>query len=75
MAHFYGTLKGSRGEASRLGTKSSGLTTIAASWNGAVKTELYEKGGRDFARVSLIPWNGEGINSIIYEGPVSGDEM
>lgn len=41
MAHFYGTIRGQRGEASRLGGKASGLTTYAASWQGAVPGELY----------------------------------
>jgi hypothetical protein len=30
MAHYYGTLQGQAGEATRLGNKRSGLTTVAA---------------------------------------------
>jgi hypothetical protein len=41
MAHFYGTINGQRGQASRLGGKASGLTTYAASWQGAVKVSLW----------------------------------
>ena len=33
MAHFYGTCQGGRGQASRLGTKKSGMTTECNSWS------------------------------------------
>lgn len=33
MARFYGTLKGQRGEASRLGTTASGLRASARGWD------------------------------------------
>jgi|TARA_Y100000310_G_scaffold327637_1_gene394310 hypothetical protein len=73
MAHFYGTLKGSRGvAASRRGTRNSGFRAIAASWHGAVYTYLYEKDGVDYARVELIPWHGAGIERLLYDGPVDG---
>lgn len=70
MAHFYGTLQGSRGEATRLGTKNSGVDTTAASWNGAVRTSLFHRDGRDCVRVALIKWQGKGVSHVIYEGPV-----
>ena len=42
MAHFRGTLQGSRGEASRLGTKGSDLIVTADGWNfGVVVTLSY----------------------------------
>ena len=73
MAHFYGSIQGSRGKASRLGTKTSGLTLVAASWQGAIQTYLYEQDGEDRARVSFIQWhNGAGINKVLYDGPVNG---
>lgn len=72
MAHFYGTIQGSRGQASRLGGKASGLSTVAASWQGAVAVKLYEKDGTDFARVYLTTHNGAGTNRTLYDGPVSG---
>jgi len=37
MAHFIGYVQGNRGEASRTGSKDSGMTAIARGWNlGAV---------------------------------------
>jgi hypothetical protein len=72
MARYRGTLRGCRGEASRLGHTSSGLTTVAASWQGAVRVELYACGDRDFARVSLTSHRGAGIERLLFDGPVSG---
>lgn len=72
MAHFYGTIQGSRGRASRLGHRTDGLTTTAASYEGAVQVYLYERDGVDFAAVSLMKWRGAGTERVLYDGPVSG---
>jgi hypothetical protein len=76
MAHFYGTAEGSRREASRLGTKSSGLRTVAASWQGAIEVGLHhdEASGLDRATVRMVPWKGTGRSQLLYEGPVGGTE-
>jgi hypothetical protein len=75
MAHFRGTLRGQRGEASRLGSKSSGLLGKLASWQGAVKVDLWEMNGTDMVRVTLTTHsNGEGCfpPRVLYDGPISG---
>ncbi len=73
MAHFRGTIQGARGEASRLGGKSSGLQITAASWQGAVCVDLYEKDGVDMARICLaLHTNGAGSHHEIYNGPIRG---
>ena len=72
MAHFYGVLKGARGQATRLGHKGSGLHTVAASWKGAVRVDLFMIDGEDWAEVRLIPWHGAGVYKTLYRGPVSG---
>lgn len=72
MAHFYGKVCGNRGAATRLGTKASALYAVAASWQGSVRVVLYEHHGVDYARVSLLPWQGAGTSRLLYEGPVSG---
>jgi hypothetical protein len=72
MAQFYGTLQGSRGEASLLGTKFSGLETVAAGWNGAIKTEVFHRDGRDMYRVTLMPWQGSaGRLRVLAEGELN----
>ena len=74
MAHFRGTIQCRRGEASRLGSKDSGLHVTAASWEGAVGVNLYRENGVDMARVYLTTHNGAGTNRTLYNGPVSGAE-
>lgn len=73
MAHFYGTVKGPKGEASRLGSKVSGLTTVAASWHGAIKTHLYHdpQSGADSVRIERLSWPSGNVETVIYEGPVA----
>jgi hypothetical protein len=74
MAQFYAILKGQRGEASRLGSKKSGIDATVASWSGSVEVRLWhdEKTGRDFARVALAPWHGVGSSRLLYYGRVDG---
>lgn len=71
MSHFYGTLEGSRGPATRCGTKSSGLTVTAASWSGAIQVHLWvDEHGRDRFSVEQIPWHGAGCGNTLAEGHV-----
>ncbi len=74
MSHFYGTLQGSRGGATRCGTKSSGIDVIAASWRGCVRVSVYfnEETQQDMAIVELAPWRGQGVRRELYHGPVNG---
>jgi hypothetical protein len=72
MSHFYGTLAGCRGEATRCGSKESGITTHAASWDGAVRARVYDRNGVGWTTVELVPWHGSGKNRLLYDGPVSG---
>ena len=60
MSHFYGTLQGSRGEATRCGTANSGLVTYAAGWKGAICVHVTECNGQDHYTVDLVPWQGSG---------------
>ncbi len=72
MSHFYGTLQGTRGKATRCGAKSSGITTQAASWSGAIETRLYfdEETGKDMFEVYMIPWHGRGESQMLVRGEV-----
>lgn len=72
MAHFIGNIQGQRGQASRLGSKASGVEVIAASWAGAVRAAAYEKDGTDMVRVHLTTWRGAGADVLLYDGPISG---
>ena len=71
MSHFYGTTKGNRGEATRTGSKQSGMETYCASWQGAIRCFAYvDKEGNDCVRVEKTTWRGEGENKILYEGVI-----
>jgi hypothetical protein len=76
MAHFYGSIQGNRGEATRLGTKNSGLEATVASWEGAVQVIAVhnEEIGKDMVEVHLIPWHGSGCHKLLYRGLISGKE-
>jgi hypothetical protein len=77
MAPFYGSVQGSQGEVTRLGTNQSGIQTVAASWEGGVSTRLYKReDGEVWARVSLIPWGRSraGTSQLLYDGPVGGQD-
>ena len=64
MSHFYGTIQGARGEATRTGTKNSGMVTHAAGWGGAIRVDVYQdENGNDMFRVSLGPWQNSGGRS------------
>jgi hypothetical protein len=72
MSHFYGTLQGARGPATRCGTKSSGVTVQAAGWGGCVETYVYREDSTDKFIVRLRPWQGSGGDTqIIAKGTLS----
>ena len=70
MATFYGTLTGNRGEGTRCGSKRTGITTVAASWNGCIRVNVYwhEQAQRPYYVVSEEPWHGAGTYREIAKG-------
>lgn len=72
MSHFYGTIHGQAGEATRRGSKASGVTIVAASWSGAIQVQLWYDAEANIDRytVSQIPWHGSGYPHNITEGIV-----
>ncbi len=61
MSHFYGSIKGTKGEATRCGSKSSGYRAVVAGWGGAVQVQVahrIQRGiiGADMFEVRLIRW-------------------
>jgi hypothetical protein len=54
MAHFFGSIRGSRGRETRCGTQSSGLQVEAAGWHFGVKVNMFVNNeGEDSAEVWL----------------------
>lgn len=70
MAHFYGTLTGNRGEATRCGTRESGMATSTASWSGAIRVCAWSDPTGDMVIVEMVPWRGHGESKILYRGPI-----
>ena len=66
MAHFYGNLKGSRGEATRCGTRQSGIMVSARSWNGSVSVEMGEGETHDDPQVIIRAGDGSTIGGARY---------
>ncbi len=74
MARFYGSCEGkAKTQATRLGSRNSGMVTQCASWSGAVRcTAHVDENGVDCVTVELIPWYGSGCSRLLYSGPMSG---
>lgn len=77
MSHFYGIVEGNaKTRATRRGSRNSGLKVTAASWDGAVEVSLRfdAQENRNYARISLIPWDSHGVTRVIYHGPVDAQD-
>jgi len=72
MAQFFGTVKGQRGLASRLGSKASNLRVEACSWQGKVTTYLWYDAemGKDRYLIRMEPHKGNGATHEIASGIV-----
>jgi hypothetical protein len=51
MAHFYASIQGNRGEATRMGSKDSGITGHIRGWNVGARVTVEHVDGSDFVRV------------------------
>ncbi len=63
MAQFYGDVQGNRGQATRMGTKGSGMSAHIRGWNVGVRVELSHEGGVDVVRV----FRTAGSNGSMYK--------
>ncbi len=69
MAQFKGTVKGQRGEASRLGGKKSGLEVTANGWNDGIRISVKHIDGKDmFTIYRTAGSNGNYLNEICSFG-------
>jgi hypothetical protein len=67
MARFRGTVQGGRGQASRLGHKTTGLRVHANSWSGSVEVIMHAVGDEDHVVINV---GKDYIIQTIYSGPV-----
>lgn len=47
MARFYGSMKGSRGQTTRMGSPASGMTAHIRGWHVGVRVEIVDNEGKD----------------------------
>lgn len=72
MAHFYGTLQGSRGTATRLGTEKSGMQVSAQSWDGSVIVKLWQNSNDEtWCTIYYAEGSSSGGEHILWESPLS----
>ena len=54
MSHFYGIIRGNRGNATRCGSKDSGIHATIKSWDNTVYAELRsDDKGKDFLKIDI----------------------
>jgi hypothetical protein len=53
MAQFYAAIKGNRGQATRMGTKASGLWAHVRGWHIGCRVELSHIDGHDYVTIFL----------------------
>ena len=71
MARFFGSIQGARGEATRLGSASSGIAARAQGWNIGARVDCsVGRDGEDYCSVSLTTGS-SGYGSDIYLGQAS----
>lgn len=51
MAQFYGSMKGNRGQTTRMGSKASGMTAHIRGWDIGVRVDLSHRDGVDYVQV------------------------
>ena len=68
MSHFYLSARGSRGEVTRTGTRSSGVTAHVRSWTHGVRAEMHEApDGEDYAFIEITSGSAQdGRTSHVY---------
>jgi hypothetical protein len=69
MAQFYANIQGNRGEATRMGTKNSGLSGHIRGWNIGAKVVMSydEKTGKDVCTI----WKTSGSNHLKYDEKIA----
>lgn len=73
MAQFRGTVCGTSGEASRLGSKKSGLTVTANGWDVGATVELEHVDGVDVVRVYATSGSSSRGTKILLQSFCAGD--
>lgn len=71
MSHFYGSLKGNRGEATRAGSKSSGIKSSVQSYEGSIITHFLELDGEIHYSIEVAKGSSSFGQKVIKSGKIS----
>lgn len=71
MAKYYGTIKGNRGAATRIGSSSSGLMAAARSWNGSLIAYVHDGEGDEPIFDIEIANGSSAYGSCVFSGTLS----
>ena len=73
MAHFYGSMKGGRGEVTRTGTKSSGVHAHVCGWDVGVHTAmLHNSNEEDVVGIQITSGsNGSDKSRTLFLSPLN----
>lgn len=72
MAHFRAVIRGQRSVASRLGSKSSGITTRLQTWGWDVVVNAFVRNDRDLATIQLVDHNTGVTRNVAYVSLTDG---
>lgn len=67
MAQFIGFVQGNKGQASRLGTKASGLQVEANGWTTGARIYIEHHDGKDHVRVYRTGGSGPNESTLVAE--------
>lgn len=70
MSHFYSSIQGGRGEATRCGTKKDGIRASVQSWDGSIGTRLEQIGDKVWATITVAHNSTAHPGICIYHGPL-----
>jgi hypothetical protein len=48
------------------------MSSVAASWDGAVEVLMTERDGVTWVTITALPWQGRGFHAPLYSGPLAG---
>lgn len=68
MAQFRATIRGQRGEASRLGSKTSGLHVTVNGWTAGITVHCEHTATDDFFSVFLTSGSSYGMSKLLFQG-------
>lgn len=71
MSHFYGSVQGGRGKATRCGHVGTGLRVTAQSFTGSIIVQLAVVNGEDSVAIYVSKGSTTKADYCLYDGPIA----